>query len=67
MQFEKQTPERPTSGPLQTREPGEILQTGNLGTQNKPETDDNEEDPVSTEGYLPEIYFSLKSDNPADW
>lgn len=35
--------------------------------QQQPAPDDNEDDPISTEGYLPEIYFSLKSENPADW
>ena len=25
------------------------------------------DDDLMKEGYLPEIYFSLKSDNPADW
>lgn len=35
--------------------------------QNRLVADDNEEDPISTEGYLPEIYFSLRSENPADW
>ena len=34
---------------------------------NKVVIEENEEDPMLTEGYLPEIYFSLKSDNPADW
>jgi hypothetical protein len=38
-----------------------------LVIQNRLTVEDNDEDPISTEGYLPEIYFSLKSDNPADW
>ena len=72
MQFNEKQPQLPpASGQLQTHESrasaGERILPGNLGTQNKPATDDNEEDPVLTEGYLPEIYFSLKSDNPADW
>ena len=33
----------------------------------RPATEDSEDDPIQTEGYLPEIYFSLKSENPADW
>jgi len=28
---------------------------------------DEYDDDLINEGYLPEIYFSLKSDNPADW
>lgn len=28
---------------------------------------DNDDDLLLKEGYLPEIYFSLRSDNPADW
>lgn len=28
---------------------------------------DNDDDLLMKEGYLPEIYFSLRSDNPADW
>lgn len=68
MQFhEKQTPLPLTSGQSKTHEPEGKILPGNWGTQNKPVTDDNEDDPVSTEGYLPEIYFSLKSENPADW
>ncbi len=64
---EKQTPKPPLNGQQQTHAPGEKMLPGNLGTQKKPATDDNEEDPALTEGYLPEIYFSLKSENPADW
>lgn len=68
MQFhEQQTPQPPTGGQLKTHAPGEKMLPGNLGTPKKPAIDDDEEDPVLTEGYLPEIYFSLKSENPADW
>jgi hypothetical protein len=28
---------------------------------------DYDDDLLIKEGYLPEIYFSLRSDNPADW
>ena len=30
-------------------------------------SEESDDDPLLKEGYLPEIYFSLKSDNPADW
>ena len=28
---------------------------------------DEYDDDLMSEGYLPEIYFSLRSDNPAEW
>jgi hypothetical protein len=39
----------------------------NNGSQPSSPLEENDEDPLLKEGYLPEIYFSLKSDNPADW
>jgi hypothetical protein len=38
----------------------------NTTTQQAGITDDYDDD-LMKEGYLPEIYFSLKSDNPAEW
>ena len=37
----------------------------NSAAQNNPAAET--EDDLLTEGYLPEIYFQLKSDNPSDW
>jgi hypothetical protein len=52
------------------------LQTNQLHNEknSKPEKQNNtspeqdiDDDILMKEGYLPEIYFSLRSDNPADW
>ena len=47
--------------------PQEKNSTENRLLQTGVTPEDNEEDQMLTEGYLPEIYFTLKSDNPADW
>ena len=39
----------------------------NVNKQSSSPSEESDEDPLLKEGYLPEIYFSLKSDNPADW
>jgi len=39
----------------------------NVNKQPSSPSEESDEDPLLKEGYLPEIYFSLKSDNPADW
>ena len=39
----------------------------NVSQQPSAQSEESDEDPLLKEGYLPEIYFSLKSDNPADW
>jgi hypothetical protein len=39
----------------------------NGNRQSSSVAEESDEDPLLKEGYLPEIYFSLKSDNPADW
>lgn len=46
----------------QQKENGYKVNTQNVTTQ-----EENEDDVLSKEGYLAEIYFSLKSNNPADW
>jgi len=38
-----------------------------VSQQPSPPSDESDDDPLLKEGYLPEIYFTLKSDNPADW
>jgi len=38
-----------------------------VSKQPSPPSDESDDDPLLKEGYLPEIYFTLKSDNPADW
>jgi hypothetical protein len=45
-----------------------LIRINNNGSiQPSSPAEESDEDPLSKEGYLPEIYFSLKSDNPADW
>jgi hypothetical protein len=39
----------------------------NVNKQPSSLSEESDDDPLLKEGYLPEIYFSLKSDNPADW
>ena len=43
------------------------LQLVNNGSKQPSQIEESDDDPLLKEGYLPEIYFSLKSDNPADW
>lgn len=64
---DKQTPLPPQSGQLPAGPAQNEAQPVKQVIYSQPAADDDEEDPVRTEGYLPEIYFSLKSDNPADW
>lgn len=51
----------------QTNKQQDEKTTSTPAKQNTPAAEDNEDDPLLKEGYLPEIYFTLKSDNPADW
>lgn len=60
---EKQTPQPQPDGRLQPHR----IPDKQFPLQQQAGADDNEDDPVLSEGYLPEIYFSLKSENPADW
>jgi hypothetical protein len=54
------------SNPIQTKE-HEEEKTSKQVKQAPSSKEESEDDPLLKEGYLPEIYFSLKSDNPADW
>jgi hypothetical protein len=51
----------------QSNLPKEKISPDNRFIQNRSIPEDIDEDPMLTEGYLPEIYFTLKSEDPADW
>ena len=65
MKLDKNQPQAANSSQAIQNE--EEISNINPNTKNEVTKSESEDDPAKNEWYLREIYFSLKSDNPADW